>query len=124
MKQPVETLNAPKAIGPYSQAIVAGQTIYVSGQLPINPTDGIIPSETVDQACQALRNIQAILEAAGSSLDDVVRVGIFLTDLEDFTVVNEIYQSFFSPPYPARSTVEVMALPKAAKLEIEAIAVK
>jgi 2-iminobutanoate/2-iminopropanoate deaminase len=124
MKKPIETQNAPGAIGPYSQAIEAGGAIYVSGQIPVDPKTGATPDLAVDQARQSLANVKAILEAAGSSLADVVRVGIFLTDLNDFAAVNEVYATFFSPPYPARSTVEVKGLPKGVKVEIEAIAVR
>ncbi|MDR1871497.1 MAG: RidA family protein [Deltaproteobacteria bacterium] len=124
MKIPVATDKAPGAIGPYSQAIVAGQTIYVSGQLPLNPITGEIPDQAAEQAKQSLTNIKAILAAAGATMDNVVRTGIFLTDLKDFQAVNEVYASFFIEPYPARSTVEVKALPRGVKVEIEAIAVK
>jgi 2-iminobutanoate/2-iminopropanoate deaminase len=102
---------------------VAGSTIYVSGQIPVNPETGETPSSAADQARQSLNNVKAILEAAGASLKDVVRVGVFLTDLGEFQAVNEVYASFFAPPFPARSTVEVKALPKGVKVEIEAIAV-
>lgn len=123
MKKPISTEKAPAAIGPYSQAIVSGNTLYISGQLPIDPATGQMPDTAVDQARQSLCNIKAILEAAGSSMDKVLRVGIFMTNLADFGAVNEVYTSFFSSGgYPARSTVQVAALPKGAQLEIEAVA--
>ena len=122
MKKPVSTGAAPAAIGPYSQAIISGQTIYVSGQLPIDPATCEMPSQAADQARQSLKNIEQILKAAGSSLDKVLRTGIFLTDLAEFQAVNEVYASYFSGAYPARSTVEVSALPRGAKVEIEAVA--
>ncbi|MDR1606964.1 MAG: RidA family protein [Deltaproteobacteria bacterium] len=124
MKTPVVTPNAPSAIGPYSQAIVSGQAIYVSGQLPIDPATGTMPDLAADQARQSLTNIKAILEAAGATMEDVTRTGVFLTDLADFQAVNEVYATFFRAPYPARSSVEVKALPKGAKVEIEALAIK
>jgi 2-iminobutanoate/2-iminopropanoate deaminase len=122
MKKQVSTETAPSAIGPYSQAIISGQAVYVSGQLPIDPATGQMPGPAADQARQSLRNIEQILKAAGSSLDKVLRTGIFLTDLADFQDVNEVYASFFSGAYPARSTVQVAALPRGAKVEIEAVA--
>ncbi|MDR2140345.1 MAG: RidA family protein [Deltaproteobacteria bacterium] len=124
MQKPIETSNAPGAIGPYSQAIAVCQLIFVSGQLPIDPQTGQIPESAADQARQSLTNIQAILEAAGVDMSHVVRAGVFLTDMGDFQAVNEVYASFFKPPYPARSAVEVKALPRGAKVEIDAMAVK
>ncbi|MDR1086301.1 MAG: RidA family protein [Deltaproteobacteria bacterium] len=124
MKTAISTNAAPGAIGPYSQGVVAGHAVYVSGQLPIDPVTGQMPKTAAEQAHQCLTNIRAILEAANSSLADVVRVGIFMTDLAEFTAVNEVYSSFFSTPYPARATVQVAALPRGAKVEIEAAAVK
>jgi 2-iminobutanoate/2-iminopropanoate deaminase len=122
MKNPISTGTAPAAIGPYSQAIVSGSAIYVSGQLPLDPSPGKMPEKAADQARQSLTNISNILTAAGSSLDKVLKVGIFMTDLADFQEVNEVYAAFFSGAYPARSTVQVAALPRNAKIEIEAIA--
>jgi 2-iminobutanoate/2-iminopropanoate deaminase len=125
MKKAIATTAAPGAIGPYSQGVRAsGELIFVSGQLPIDPASGRMPEAASDQAHQSLANIKAILEAAGSSLSEVVRVGIFMTDLKEFEAVNQVYASFFTTPYPARSTVQVSALPKGAKVEIDAIAVK
>jgi 2-iminobutanoate/2-iminopropanoate deaminase len=122
MKKAVSAEAAPAAIGPYSQAIICGQLIFVSGQLPINPATGQMPGPAADQARQSLKNIEEILKAAGSSLDKVLRTGIFMTDLADFQAVNEVYASFFSGAYPARSTVQVAALPRGASVEIEAVA--
>jgi 2-iminobutanoate/2-iminopropanoate deaminase len=120
--RPVATDQAPAAIGPYSQAVISGQLIFVSGQLPIDPATGQMPEATADQARRSLSNIAAILEAAGSSMAKVVRTGIFMVDLADFQAVNEVYATFFSGAFPARSTVGVAALPRGAKIEIEAVA--
>ena len=122
MKTVISTDKAPAAIGPYSQAIKCGSMVYVSGQLPLDPATGKFPESTPDQARQSLTNIKSILEAAGTSLDKVVRVGIFMTDLADFKPVNEVYATFFTENCPARSTVQVAALPLSAKIEIEAVA--
>ena len=122
MKTVISTDKAPAAIGPYSQAIKCGSMVYVSGQLPLDPATGKFPEATADQARQSLTNIKSILEAAGTSLDKVVRVGIFMTDLADFKPVNEVYATFFTENCPARSTVQVAALPLGAKIEIEAVA--
>ena len=122
MKQSIATDKAPAAIGPYSQAIRAGAIIYITGQLPLNPATGLMPEATAEQARQSLTNLKNILEAAGSSLDRVLRVGIFLVDLADFKAVNQVYAGFFTGVCPARSTVQVAALPLGAKIEIEAVA--
>ena len=122
MKQVISTSKAPAAVGPYSQAIKRGDLIFVSGQIPIDPATGKMADATVDQARQCLNNVKAILEAAGSSLEKAIRVGIFMTDLADFKAVNEIYATFFTADPPARATVQVAALPLGAKIEIEAIA--
>lgn len=122
MKNVISTDKAPAAIGPYSQAIKCGSMVYVSGQLPLDPATGKMPEATPDQARQCLTNIKSILEAAGTSLDKVVRVGIFMTDLADFKPVNEVYATFFTADCPARATVQVAALPLGAKIEIEAVA--
>lgn len=119
----ITTDQAPAAIGPYSQAIVANATIYCSGQIPINPATGNIETEDIAaQAQQVLSNLRAVLTAAGSGLDKVVKTTIFLTDLNDFQIVNSIYAEAFGAHKPARSTVQVARLPRAAKIEIEAIA--
>ena len=118
----VETKNAPAAIGPYAQAIVANGLIYTSGQIPIDPAAGVIEaSDIVGQARQAIHNLAAVLEAAGSGLDRVVKTTCFLTDINDFALFNEIYAELF-PGKPARSCLEVSKLPKGALVEIEAIA--
>jgi 2-iminobutanoate/2-iminopropanoate deaminase len=123
MKSPVSTDKAPAAIGPYSQAVIAGNLVFVSGQLPLDPATGQMPDSASEQARQSLSNIKAILEAAGSSMDKALRLGVFMTDLSEFQEMNEIYATFFSGAYPTRSTVQVAALPKGAKLEIEAVAI-
>ena len=122
MKETISTPKAPAAVGPYSQAIKTGGMIFVSGQIPIDPATGKMAEATTDQARQCLSNVKAILEAAGSSLEKAVRVGIFMTDLADFKAVNEVYASFFTGDCPARATVQVSALPLGAKIEIEAVA--
>ena len=122
MKEIISTSKAPAAVGPYSQAIKRGDLIFVSGQIPIDPATGKMADATVDQARQCLNNVKAILEAAGSSLEKAIRVGIFMTDLADFKAVNEIYATFFTNNCPARATVQVAALPMGAKIEIEATA--
>ncbi|MDR0354457.1 MAG: Rid family detoxifying hydrolase [Deltaproteobacteria bacterium] len=121
MKKGIFTKDAPEAIGPYSQAIVSGGTIYVSGQLPID-ADGKIPEGAVEQAVQSLKNIKAILEAAGSSMDKILKVSVFMTDLKDFIAVNEAYATFFGKPFPARVAIQAAALPRGVKVEIDAIA--
>ncbi len=119
------TKDAPAAVGPYSQGIQAGDFIFVSGQLPVNPETGAFPSDDIKVlAEQSMKNLSAILKEAGSSLDKIVKTTIYLKDLGDFAAVNEVYASFFKGTYPARSCFEVAALPKGAKVEIEAIAVK
>ncbi len=117
MKKPVSTDKAPAAIGPYSQAIVCDSTVYVSGQLGLDPATGLMPATTLEQARQSLANLRSVLEAAGSGLDQVLRVGIFMVDLADFKAVNEIYATFFTGVCPARSTVQVAALPLGAKMK-------
>ena len=121
----IATSAAPAAIGPYSQGVQAGSTVYVSGQLPIDPATGIFPGEDIAaQTKQSLQNIQAILTEAGMSMADVVKTTVLLADIADFTAMNEVYATFFSTPYPARAAFQVAALPKGAKVEIEAVAVK
>ena len=121
-KEVIATKEAPAAVGPYSQAIRSGNTLYVSGQVPINPETGKMPEPIEEQAKQCLNNIAAILTAAGLGMENVVRCGIFMTNLDDFKTVNEIYASFFSGDYPARATVQVARLPLGAMIEIDAIA--
>ena len=120
----IHTENAPAAIGPYSQGIAAGSTVYVSGQLPIDPATGAMPEGIQAQTAQALKNITNILAEQGMTLDNVVKTTVFLADLADFVPMNEVYGQFFSQPYPARSAVQVAKLPKDAPIEIECIAVK
>jgi 2-iminobutanoate/2-iminopropanoate deaminase len=122
VRNEVATNAAPSAIGPYSQGIRAGQLVYTAGQVGIDPASGELVEGVGAQAERALRNLAAILDAAGSSLERVVKTTIFLADMGDFGAVNEVYARHFSPPYPARSTVAVAALPKGALVEIEAIA--
>ena len=121
-KKIISTQNAPAAIGPYSQAVQHGDTLYVSGQLPLDPETKKMDDDVSAQAEQSMNNIKAILTEAGSSMEKVIRCGIFVTDLADFATVNEIYASFFEGDYPARATVQVAALPLGAKVEIDAIA--
>jgi len=119
----VMSSDAPAAVGPYSQAVVAGGLIFVSGQLPIDPATGAFPSEDIKELTrQSMKNLGAILKEAGTSMDKVVKTTIYLKDLADFAAVNEVYASFFKGSYPARSCFEVAGLPKGAKVEIEAIA--
>lgn len=121
MKQSVHTDKAPQAIGPYSQAMVVNGMVYTSGQLGMT-ADGVLKDTVVEQAEQAIKNLMAVLEAAGSSIDNVVKTTVFLADINDFVAVNEVYGKYFTEPYPARSAVQVANLPKAAKVEIEVIA--
>ena len=115
---------APKAIGPYSQAVQVGNTVYLSGQTPIDPASGeLVAGDISAQARQVFENLKAVLTAAGLDFDNVARVGIYLTDLGNFAAVTEIMKTYFSEPYPARSTIGVAALPKAASVEIDMIAV-
>lgn len=123
-KEIISTSNAPAAIGPYSQGISLENLMFVSGQIPVNPENGEIPVDIKEQTKQSMKNLQNILKEAGSSLDDVVKVTIFITDLSNFTDVNEVYGSFFTGNYPARSCVEVSKLPKGVGIEIEAIALR
>lgn len=125
MKQPIATPLAPAAIGPYSQAVEAGNTLYVSGQLPINPATGQFAEGDIKElTAQSLTNMKAILEAAGMSFDNVVKTTVFLADMADFADMNEVYAQFFAAPFPARSAVAVKTLPKGARVEIECIAVR
>lgn len=125
MKQPIATPLAPAAIGPYSQAVEAGNTLYVSGQLPINPATGLFAEGDIKElTAQSLTNMKAILEAAGMSFDNVVKTTVFLADMADFADMNEVYAQFFAAPFPARSAVAVKTLPKGARVEIECIAVR
>ena len=121
----INTTNAPAAIGPYSQAIEANGTVYVSGQLPIDPSTGQFAEGGIQaEARQSLTNIKNILSEVGLGLQNVVKVTVLLADISNFAAVNEVYAEFFQAPYPARSAFAVAALPKGANVEIEAIAVK
>lgn len=122
MKKAIHTNKAPQAIGPYSQAIVAGNMVYASGQLGMDAAGNLQGETAAEQAEQAIKNIMAILEAAGSSIDRVVKTTVFLADINDFVAVNEVYGRYFTEPYPARSAVQVAKLPKDGKVEIEVIA--
>jgi 2-iminobutanoate/2-iminopropanoate deaminase len=122
-KQVIQTANAPAAIGPYSQAIRAGDLLFVSGQIPLDPKTGeLVKSGVADETKKVLENLKAILEAAGGSFGDVVKTTIFLKDMNNFSVVNEVYGSFFPQPFPARATVEVARLPRDVNVEIDVIA--
>ncbi len=123
-KQPISTDRAPGALGPYSQAIDTGLFIFASGQLGLDPVSGELAEGVQEQARVALENDTAVLDAAGSSLDQVVKTTVFLQDMNDFAAMNEIYGQFFKEPYPARSAVQVARLPKDALVEIEVIALK
>ena len=121
----IQTDKAPAAIGPYSQGILAGSTLYISGQLGIDPTTGkLVEDGTSAQAKQALENVMAILMKANMSMRDVVQVQVFLADIADFATVNEVYKTYFHEPYPARAAIQVGALPAGGKVEILVTAVK
>ena len=123
MKQAVSSPDAPKAIGPYSQAVRAGQLLFVSGQVPLDPATGqIVSGDIAAQTRRVFENLSAVLKAGGRSFADVVRTTVFLTDMNDFAAVNEVYGTYFSEPYPARATVQVARLPKDARVEIDVIA--
>ncbi len=123
-REPIQTPNAPAAIGPYSQATRAGDLVFLSGQIPLDPSSGLIVEGDISaQARQAFANLRAVCEAAGGSFADIVRVGLYLTDLSEFAAVNEVMAQVFDAPFPARSTIEVSALPRGAKFEVDAILV-
>ena len=125
MKTVIQTNNAPQAIGPYSQAIQAGNMLFVSGQIPIVPATGaIIEGDVEAQTRQCLENVKAILTAAGYTMDDVVKTTVFIKDMNNFSRINEIYGQYFVENCPARGCVEVARLPKDVQVEVEAIAVK
>lgn len=124
MKQKIQTDQAPKAIGAYSQAIKVEKTVYLSGQIPLNPASMSLVSENfIDQAVQVFNNLQAVCQAAGGDLDGIVKLTIYLTDLSNFASVNEVMEKFFQEPYPARATIQISALPKCALIEVDAILV-
>ena len=122
-KQIIKTEKAPGALGPYSQAVKIGNMVYTSGQLGMDPQTGELREDLSSQAHQVFKNLKAVLEAAGTDMDHVVKTLVFLADMNDFVAVNDIYKEYFTGDYPARSAVEVARLPKDAKLEIEVIAV-
>jgi reactive intermediate/imine deaminase len=123
-REPIHTPNAPAAIGPYSQAVRAGDMVFLSGQIPLDPNSGLIVEGDISaQAKQAFANLRAVCDAAGGSFANVVRVGLYLTDLSEFAAVNAAMEAAFDAPYPARSTIEVSALPRGAKFEVDAIMV-
>ncbi len=119
----VKTDRAPAAIGPYSQAIIAGNMVFTSGQIPVNPETGEIPESVEAQARQVFENIKNLLDASGTSIDNVIKTTVFIKNMEDFSAINKIYEDYFTQPYPARSCVEVAKLPKGVLIEVEAIAV-
>ena len=122
-KKPIQTPDAPSAIGAYSQAIRSGTTVYLSGQIPLDPTTMELVSGTREQIHRVLGNLRAVTTAAGGGLDDVVKLTVYLTDLGNFATVNEIMAEYFSEPYPARAAIGVAALPKGAEVEIKGIMV-
>ena len=120
----VNSAGAPAAIGPYSQAVRVGDTVYFSGQVPLDPNSGLLVEGDISaQARRAFQNLKAVCEEVGGSFDDIVRVGLYLTDMNDFAAVNAVMADFFQAPYPARSTVEVAGLPRGARFEVDAIMV-
>ena len=124
MKKIIHSDNAPKAVGPYSQAVEAGGTLYISGQLPVNPADGNVPATVEEQTEQCLKNIGAILNEAGYSYDNVVKSTVLLDDMGNFGAMNEVYAKFYTKDMPARVCYQVCKLPMGVKVEIETIAVK
>jgi len=123
MRQRIQTEKAPAAIGPYSQAIKAGGLVFASGQIPIDPETGeFVAGGIAEQTERVLKNLAAVLEAAGSGLDQVVKTTVFLADMKEFSGMNEVYATFFSEPPPARATVAAAGLPRGARVEIEAVA--
>lgn len=121
---PINTDRAPAAIGPYSQAVRRGDSVYLSGQIALDPNSGLLVEGDIDaQARRAFDNLKAVCEAAGGSLDDVVRLGLYLTDLGQFAIVNAVMADYFEAPYPARSTIGVSSLPRGAEFEVDAVMV-
>lgn len=124
MKQPIMTDKAPQAIGTYSQAVRAGNTVYLSGQIPLDPATGaLVAGDIKTQIQRVFDNLVAVAQAAGATLDDAVKINVYLTDLANFPVVNEVMQKYFRTPYPARAAVQVSALPKGSQVEVDAILV-
>jgi 2-iminobutanoate/2-iminopropanoate deaminase len=123
-KTPISTTKAPAAVGPYSQGMDAGSLVFTAGQLPIHPETGEISSDIAEQTRQCMENVKAILEAAGTGMDNIVKATIFISDFADFATVNEVYGSYFTANHPARSTVGNVTLARGARVEVEAIALK
>ena len=124
-KRAVATTDAPQAIGPYAQAVVTGNLVFLSGQIPLHPERGRIEEGTIeDETRRVLKNLAAVLAAEGLGLDAIVKTTVYLTDLADFPRVNQTYAEFFTEPFPARATVQVAALPRGARIEIDAIAIR
>ena len=123
-RQAIHSDRAPAAIGPYSQAVRAGGVVYLSGQIPLDPATGeLVSADIATEARRVFDNLKAVCEAAGGSLDDVARVGIYLMDLSDFAAVNAVMADYFRAPYPARSTIQVAGLPRGARVEVDAVLV-
>jgi reactive intermediate/imine deaminase len=123
-RQPIHSDSAPAAIGPYSQAVRSGNTLYLSGQIPLDPATGeLVAGDIGAQAARVFENLKAVLAAGGATFDDVVRVAIYMPDLGNFGAVNEVMKKYFREPYPARSTIGVAALPRGAAVEVDVIAV-
>ncbi len=124
-REEVSTTTAPSAVGPYSQAVAVGEMLYTAGQIPLDPESGeLVSSDTKEQIAQVLRNLDAVLRAGQSTPSEVVKITCFLVDMADFPAVNEAFAEFFTQPYPARSCVQVAALPKGARVEVEAVALR
>lgn len=123
-REVISTTKAPGAIGPYSQGISLGDLVFTSGQIPLHPETGVIPETIEEQTKQALENVKAVLDAADTTLDNVIKATVFLGDMNDFVKMNEVYATYFTVNPPARSAVEVARLPKDVKIEIEVIAIK
>ena len=124
MKKVIATIEAPAAVGPYSQAIAAGSTLYCAGQIPLDPATGeLVPGGVTEQATRVLENIGGVLRANGMDYAHVVKATVFMVDLGEFAAMNAVYARYFTAPFPARSTIQVVALPKGAQVEIEVIAV-
>ena len=124
MKKQINSINAPAALGPYSQAIEVGNFVFASGQIPLDPKTGELEADITKATKLVLTNMQAVLKEAGATFDNVVKTTVFLADLNDFAEMNKAYETFFNAPYPARSTVQVAKLPKNSVVEIECIACK
>ncbi len=120
----ISTESAPAAIGPYSQGLDAGNIVFVSGQIPVNAQTGLMAETIEEQTAQSLNNIKNILAANGLTMANVIKTSVFLADLSDFAAMNKVYETFFTAPFPTRSCVQVAAIPKGAKVEIECIAIK